>query len=75
MNPALHRRHVAERPDWVTPARSGENTDRGLSPSAVRVDRAGQAPRDMEGMMPAFNGIAWFEIGTDNPGQAERFLR
>lgn len=23
--------------------------------------------------MPALNGIAWFEIGTDNPAEAERF--
>ncbi len=23
--------------------------------------------------MPAVNAIAWFEIGTDNPAEAERF--
>jgi predicted enzyme related to lactoylglutathione lyase len=23
--------------------------------------------------MPAFNAIAWFEVGTDDPAAAERF--
>ena len=47
------------------------NPDRGMSPWPGSVVVAGQArDRHEEADMAGFNGVAWFEVGTDDPAGA-----